>query len=1751
MVLGNSSTQLKISIIADMKEAEQQLNAFTTQIENVTKSAKSSSENLKGAIDKWIVGLTAVTAALVAATAKFTQSTLQIGGDFELSIVKLGGVAQASSEEMSMLEEKARELGETLPITASQAAGAMYSLASAGAKVNEIMNAINATTQLSISQNYDLGQSTDLMVATMRSFNMDFAEGMRVADVFNNTIRGSMMNMEKFSSAMVYVAKPAHDLGLSLEQTAAMMGVLADSGMRGEQVGTAMRALFTALMDLSDEGAAALARLGVTLTDSFGEMRDVTEVFEDLARSGMTAADALAIFDKRSFGAALTITGNIDRLRSFTTEVSRTGTTSKLVGDQMQTFNMRLEGLKSAIEEGFLVAYEGLQHASKKTVDSLRDMVLTFNDWARETKVFEQILSRLIFGLNGTVKGADAFREALQRINIEAVAQTVERVVRGVRQLAEGLYTLVSRIPWVKLYTFMEIFITPLIWAKIGALLLGFVATIGGLVGAGAKLVFWIKQFHGTLMHGIPFTQKAKEALVQMGLGAADASHGVEKLNLSGTNAQKSINAVGNASAYAAPAVSGLGVVSGGASVGVNALAMSNNAVIAGTAGMSGVVQNASTALQNVSLSATKGAISLENLTMVADAVNDGIRRVAASTTAMNSVLDGTGGKAFTEMSLGSQKLAISVAAMNGKLQRAKDELWSMMRAGSISAKSFETLSIHAMNLGIEQDKAAAALEKTNAAMAKTVHAANAAAGAEAKMGAAVTITTQALYKETMGLVANGNSRKAIDIQLANHLRANRITQAQYDQMVASLDRLNGAMMRLSEGYSISTGKLMVWLKYMTAKKVSLDVINAALARMHALQLINTEQLNLLGAMAEVAGLKTLILASGVSLTTKALAALKLAGLAVMPWLKMLGMMIVSVAAFSAAWKVVKWPFELMSKLKDRIEAANKAMREQQKEAMDAAYYASDYKKAIEGCNEALDRLPEKLKKAAKAERAQKDVLYELKEVVGSYEHIHAPLLKVLERLDDVAQEGYAAKIEGDLKKWQDEVDSLTSSYDDLQTVQSVGGMLTERDTEEAASILKRIEELQEKIRQNSIGALADEAEHYLDALPTIEKAVAGCVESFNSLDKEHQDHVTRVQKQIERTKELWEENFNGSETRALAAMIKQTLDATGGSFENTAKEIGSQWNGYIMAIASQGEHAVDDFKRKVFAEGLLDKDEVKVLSDIVTQALAISESIEARQRKAVDFVDASVQATKLGAEDIAKFYDEMQKRMVRMVAEGHISQVEALEVFDKAVNDKVDEVGKSLADKFDSPAVVPMLRSQLAALGKESGRTILAGFSESTAGFEAKSSAAIEKFAAYAKKIGEETRSFVEQYGLDAASTWQETYAALAEHAVKLVGEMDNPAAEAAFVQKLAEWGVKSGDEMGAEIVKRVEKSLEKTSNKVDELQEKLSKSTEPMKALMAAIKSGNLKGSALDEAKTLVSGLLKESVGTNAAKTAEEFKKYGINISSALLGGLQAHSTEEFLESLGFEKLGSKARQMFGDFVVEQSKPIKEWGEALGLVRVTAKEGAEELAASKAPFQEAAKGILGVVEKVEKLDTTTAKVETSVVTLGSTLMRMTDVTKAVGDGFKTLSVAVADNIKETLPAVLDISKLQSAAEAARALGASLGDALSLSLAKTIEERVDFAKLQGRLLSADATWASDIAPGETVKQIQREAGKLSKTVAPAQSPKLDVRVNIDAINVGGSGNSGMEIARKIGHEIGVGIRNEWSRTELLGALTN
>jgi TP901 family phage tail tape measure protein len=1189
MVLGNSSTQLKISIIADMKEAEQQLNAFTTQIENVTKSAKSSSENLKGAIDKWIVGLTAVTAALVAATAKFTQSTLQIGGDFELSIVKLGGVAQASSEEMSMLEEKARELGETLPITASQAAGAMYSLASAGAKVNEIMNAINATTQLSISQNYDLGQSTDLMVATMRSFNMDFAEGMRVADVFNNTIRGSMMNMEKFSSAMVYVAKPAHDLGLSLEQTAAMMGVLADSGMRGEQVGTAMRALFTALMDLSDEGAAALARLGVTLTDSFGEMRDVTEVFEDLARSGMTAADALAIFDKRSFGAALTITGNIDRLRSFTTEVSRTGTTSKLVGDQMQTFNMRLEGLKSAIEEGFLVAYEGLQHASKKTVDSLRDMVLTFNDWARETKVFEQILSRLIFGLNGTVKGADAFREALQRINVEAVAQTVERVVRGVRQLAEGLYTLVSRIPWVKLYTFMEIFITPLIWAKIGALLLGFVATIGGLVGAGAKLVFWIKQFHGTLMHGIPFTQKAKESLVQMGLGAADASHGVEKLNLSGTNAQKSINAVGNASAYAAPAVSSLGAVSGGASVGVNALAMSNNAVIAGTAGMSGVVQNASTALQNVSLSATKGAISLENLTMVADAVNDGIRRVAASTTAMNSVLDGTGGKAFTEMSLGSQKLAINVAAMNGKLQRAKDELYSMMRAGSISADSFKTLGIHAMNLGIEQDKAAAALEKTNAAMAKTVHAANAAAGAEAKMGAAVTITTQALYKETMGLVANGNSRKAIDIQLANHLRANRITQAQYDQMVASLDRLNGAMMRLSEGYSISTGKLMVWLKYMTAKKVSIDVINAALARMHALQLINTEQLNLLGAMAEVAGLKTLILANGVSLTTKALAALKLAGLAVMPWLKMLGMMIVSVAAFSAAWKVVKWPFELMSKLKDRIEAANKAMREQQKEAMDAAYYASDYKKAIEGCNEALDRLPEKLKKAAKAERAQKDVLYELKEVVGSYEHIHAPLLKVLERLDDVAQEGYAAKIEGDLKKWQDEVDSLTSSYDDLQTVQSVGGMLTERDTEEAASILKRIEELQEKIRQNSIGALADEAEHYLDALPTIEKAVAGCVESFNSLDKEHQDHVTRVQKQIERTKELWEENFNGSETRALAAMIKQTLDATGGSFENTAKEIGSQWNGYIMAIASQGERAVEDFKRKVFAEGLLD----------------------------------------------------------------------------------------------------------------------------------------------------------------------------------------------------------------------------------------------------------------------------------------------------------------------------------------------------------------------------------------------------------------------------------------------------------------------------------------------------------------------------------------------------------------------------------
>ncbi|NHC30294.1 phage tail tape measure protein, partial [Escherichia coli] len=92
-------------------------------------------------------------------------------------------------------------------------------------------------------------------------------------------------DLRALGETMKYTGPVAAKLGISLEEAAAMAGMLANNGLRGSDAGTAMRASLSRLASPPKAAADALKELGVSVADARGKMRPMEDVLLDLYKA--------------------------------------------------------------------------------------------------------------------------------------------------------------------------------------------------------------------------------------------------------------------------------------------------------------------------------------------------------------------------------------------------------------------------------------------------------------------------------------------------------------------------------------------------------------------------------------------------------------------------------------------------------------------------------------------------------------------------------------------------------------------------------------------------------------------------------------------------------------------------------------------------------------------------------------------------------------------------------------------------------------------------------------------------------------------------------------------------------------------------------------------------------------------------------------------------------------------------------------------------------------------------------------------------------------------------------------------------------------------------------------------------------------------------------------------------------------------------------------------------------------------------
>ncbi len=215
---------------------------------------------------------------------------------FEDQMAKVGAISRASASDMQALEAKARELGATTQFTAVQVGEAEQFLAMAGFNAQENIAALPGVLNLAAATATDLGRAADISSDILGAFGMRASEMTRVADVLAATCSSANTNMEMLGDTMKYVAPVARQAGLSLEETSAMAGLLANVGIKGSQAGTTLKAMLNKLSAATPEAAKLFKKLGVTVQDSAGNLRSPITVLEELSGKleGMGTAQQIA-----------------------------------------------------------------------------------------------------------------------------------------------------------------------------------------------------------------------------------------------------------------------------------------------------------------------------------------------------------------------------------------------------------------------------------------------------------------------------------------------------------------------------------------------------------------------------------------------------------------------------------------------------------------------------------------------------------------------------------------------------------------------------------------------------------------------------------------------------------------------------------------------------------------------------------------------------------------------------------------------------------------------------------------------------------------------------------------------------------------------------------------------------------------------------------------------------------------------------------------------------------------------------------------------------------------------------------------------------------------------------------------------------------------------------------------------------------------------------------------------------------------
>lgn len=375
--INHLETQVE-QLTREMQQATQQINQMNAALNQNATSAQHAGNGMAALRDRFggvserqatmLQGLDQASGALFSTGAAATiaggaiaaglGSSVKVAADFESQMAKVGAISGATGGQLSSLTETAKELGASTTKSASEVAVGMQNLAASGFEVNDIIGAMPGIIAASEAAQEDMAMTSETVAAALNAFGMEAKESSHIADVLSQSANQSAAGILDMQYSFKYAAPVAKMLGISLEELSAATGIMADSGIKGEQAGTSLRAALLRLADPPKSAAKTLSALGISITDSSGKMKPFHDIIgqvgnatKDMGNAQKAAALSNIFGTEAVSGMLAVIEAGPDKLQKLTQGLKDSGGAAADTAKKMQdNLNGSLNQLSGSFE---------------------------------------------------------------------------------------------------------------------------------------------------------------------------------------------------------------------------------------------------------------------------------------------------------------------------------------------------------------------------------------------------------------------------------------------------------------------------------------------------------------------------------------------------------------------------------------------------------------------------------------------------------------------------------------------------------------------------------------------------------------------------------------------------------------------------------------------------------------------------------------------------------------------------------------------------------------------------------------------------------------------------------------------------------------------------------------------------------------------------------------------------------------------------------------------------------------------------------------------------------------------------------------------------------------------------------------------------------------------------------------------------------------------------------------------------------